>query len=111
MSEAKLREALEFYADPNRYNGANQRNDGTDRWSGDKPYIQDVTRDGGAIAREALADPTEAVELTNDELLVATLGWREYDRPDNWPKENETRTLYGAGRAAIAAHEAKRIQS
>lgn len=55
MSE-KMREALEFYADPTRYHGPNQRNDHADKWSGESPYIRDVTRDGGAIARAALAE-------------------------------------------------------
>ncbi len=52
----KLREALEFYADERRYNGANQRS-----FEGDKhlspehaPYMTDVTRDRGKLATEAL---------------------------------------------------------
>ncbi len=56
QGEATMREALEFYADPTRYHGPNQRNDHADKWSGESPYIQDVTRDGGAIARAALAE-------------------------------------------------------
>lgn len=51
-----MREALDFYADPTRYHGPNQRNDHADKWSGESPYIRDVTRDGGAIARAALAE-------------------------------------------------------
>jgi hypothetical protein len=47
--------ALQFYADPKRYQGANQRNDANDPYSGDAPYIKDVGRDSGAIARTALS--------------------------------------------------------
>ena len=108
MSEAKLREALEFYADPNRYNGANQRNDGTDKWSGDKPYIQDVTRDGGAIAREALAQPAEAVELTDEEIIsMAKISFL----CDFSPLPVARHQIIRLARAVIAAHEAKRSQS
>lgn len=52
---AQMKEALEFYADPTRYNGANQRNDSDDKWSGGNAYLKDVTRDHGEIARRALS--------------------------------------------------------
>jgi hypothetical protein len=55
----RMRLALEFYADPRRYLGPNQRaipNDPYDpereRW-----YILDITKDNGDIARTALAAP------------------------------------------------------
>lgn len=59
-----VREALEFYADPKRYNGANQRIEGEpDGWQPfEFPYLWDVTRDGGHIARDAL----RAVPPQND---------------------------------------------
>lgn len=50
----KLRYALSFYADPVRYKGANQPNDNDDRFSNGAPYIRDVNRDRGEIARNAL---------------------------------------------------------
>jgi hypothetical protein len=49
----ELEAALRFYADHKRYNGANQRNEISDPFSAG-PYLQDVTRDGGDIARKAL---------------------------------------------------------
>lgn len=49
-----LVKALEFYADPRRYMGPNQRNDFSDPYS-PGPYLQDVSRDGGEIARVTLA--------------------------------------------------------
>lgn len=96
MSEQKMREALGFYADPVRYHGANQRNETDQKWSGDAPYILDVTRDGGRIAREALAQqPVEAVELTDEEIDFA-VGW------------SVSRPFREAIRKVIAAHEAKK---
>jgi hypothetical protein len=54
------REALSFYADAQRYNGPNCRRIDGDRFTpfGDS-YRKDVTRDGGEIARAALAAPSE----------------------------------------------------
>lgn len=52
----KVREALEFYADGERYNGPNQRLVGDDKYTrADAAYLKDVTRDGGDLARRALA--------------------------------------------------------
>lgn len=52
---AELEAALRFYADPIRYSSANQFNRNADPYSEpDAPFIQDVTRDGGSIARNAL---------------------------------------------------------
>lgn len=54
----RLRAALAFYADPARYHGANQsvRNSPPDRFAPEPgfPYLWDVTRDFGGIARAAL---------------------------------------------------------
>jgi hypothetical protein len=51
-----LVKALQFYADYDRYNGPNQRLIGTDSYTPEgQGYLQDVTRDDGNIAREALA--------------------------------------------------------
>lgn len=51
-----LVKALEFYADPTRYDGPNQRLIGSDPFTPqDQGYRQDVIRDGGNIAREAIA--------------------------------------------------------
>lgn len=49
--------ALLFYADETRYHGANQRLESTpdSHQPEGLPYRLDVTRDGGAIARKALA--------------------------------------------------------
>lgn len=46
--------ALGFYANPIRYNGPNQRNDGSDPFSTGS-YIQSTERDQCAVARAALA--------------------------------------------------------
>ena len=50
--------ALEFYADHQRYDGGNQsmrRFPDGDPWTApDAPYLQDVTRDHGSIARTTL---------------------------------------------------------
>lgn len=55
-SEAFLISALEFYADPRRYDGPNQRLTSDDKYTPtDAGYMQDVTRDGGALARKTLA--------------------------------------------------------
>lgn len=59
-----MREALEFYADPMRYHGPNQRNTHADKWSGESSYIRDVIRDGGDIARAALASQPAQGEAT-----------------------------------------------
>lgn len=54
----QLREALEFYADKQRYMGSNQRIDSQDKY-GESPsntvYLWDVMKDNGDIARAALA--------------------------------------------------------
>ena len=48
--------ALEFYADPKRYEGANQRPLVDDKYTPEgMSYRLDVTRDHGDIARAALA--------------------------------------------------------
>ena len=50
-----LVKALRFYADPERYMGANQRLIAPDEYTPEgRAYMQDVTRDGGEIARAAL---------------------------------------------------------
>lgn len=54
-----LKKALSFYADPKRYQGPNLR---LDESAPDEfqpmscPYLWDVTRDGGDIARKALSE-------------------------------------------------------
>ena len=51
----RLRAALEFYASPRRYEGANQKPIDGDMYAPkDFPYLWDVMRDGGEIARDAL---------------------------------------------------------
>jgi hypothetical protein len=57
-AEARLRLALQFYADERRYQGPNQKPIADDPYQPDPtfPYILDVTRDWGSIAREALKD-------------------------------------------------------
>jgi hypothetical protein len=53
-----LRAALSFYADPSRYYGPNMPITERDEWSeqvGLNAYRLDVTRDGGVIARAAMA--------------------------------------------------------
>lgn len=52
--EARLEKALSFYADEARYHGPNQKRFANDEWS-QGPYLQDVTRDKGDIARAALS--------------------------------------------------------
>lgn len=53
---ARLREALEFYADPVRYQGGNQPHESPDKYTKpNAPYLQDITRDYGDIARSALS--------------------------------------------------------
>lgn len=69
--------ALAFYADPKRYRGSNQRNDGSDPWSGDDPYLKDINRDGGAIARAALSASTVAQE-------PVAWRWQENGWGDYW---------------------------
>jgi hypothetical protein len=55
-AQAGVVEALEFYADPRRYHGPNQsRQDGDRHTPVEFPYMIDVTRDSGDIARAALA--------------------------------------------------------
>lgn len=55
MRIEELERALRFYADPKRYNGSNQRVDKPDEYQPpDMPYLLDVSRDGGTIARKAL---------------------------------------------------------
>ena len=55
-----LRSALGFYSQPVRYDGPNQRPIPGDPYTAaDSAYMNDVCRDGGEIAREALA-ATEA---------------------------------------------------
>lgn len=54
--EAVARDALEFYADPRRYYGPNQRPIAEDKFAQpNDAYLRDVTRDGGEIARKALS--------------------------------------------------------
>lgn len=51
-----LRRALRFYADSNRYHGPNRRLEVMDEYQpANLVYLLDVTRDGGSIARKALA--------------------------------------------------------
>jgi len=51
----RLREALSFYADRQRYRGANQRPVPGDPWTEPSAsYMRDVLRDNGQIARRAL---------------------------------------------------------
>ena len=53
---ARLRGALEFYSQEDRYHGPNQPRLEGDRFTPeDNPYRTDVLRDGGRIARAALA--------------------------------------------------------
>ena len=52
-------EALAFYADPRRYDGPNQKNPGDDKHSAG-PYLQNVTRDNGDLARAVLSKVREA---------------------------------------------------
>lgn len=55
-SHADLVRALEFYADPLRYDGPNQRIIGDGPYTPkDRGYLQDVTRNNGDIARAALS--------------------------------------------------------
>lgn len=55
-SHDALVKALEFYADPRRYNGANQKPIEADPYAQPgEVYIRDVTRDNGSLARSALA--------------------------------------------------------
>jgi hypothetical protein len=55
--EELLIDALKFYADGKRYSGPNQRLVNGDKYTAkDAAYMKDVTRDGGAIARAALAE-------------------------------------------------------
>lgn len=52
----RYRVALKFYARPIAYAGANQLNEGHDPFTPkDNPYIQDVVRDNGQVARRALS--------------------------------------------------------
>jgi hypothetical protein len=54
--QAGVVEALEFYADPRRHQGSNQRPFDGDKFTPEGyPYMIDATRDGGDIARAALA--------------------------------------------------------
>lgn len=54
---AALKHALQFYADPTRYDGPNQRRTEPDHYTPpDQGYRRDVTRDGGLIARSALRE-------------------------------------------------------
>ena len=56
----RLRSALGFYSQPVRYDGPNQRSIPGDPYTAaDSAYMNDVCRDGGEIARAALA-ATEA---------------------------------------------------
>ncbi len=51
----RLRHALAFYADPTRYHGPNQRAEEGDPYTEAGPYMLDVTRDAGMLARAVLA--------------------------------------------------------
>ena len=54
---ARLRTALEFYADPRRYDGPNMPAILNDPYSPEGlGYRYDVTRDNGKIAQKALED-------------------------------------------------------
>lgn len=59
MNKDELIRVLTFYADPQRYKGPNQIIDhGIEdpyAQSPEFPYLQDVTRDEGQLARRALA--------------------------------------------------------
>lgn len=51
----EMKKALEFYADPIRYGGPNQRNHGNDPYTpSHEPYLIDVIRDQGHRASVAL---------------------------------------------------------
>ena len=54
---AELERALSFYADPQRYRGPNTQPIPSDPFTPERdfPYLWDVTRDGGKIARDALS--------------------------------------------------------
>lgn len=55
-----LVKALGFYARVAAHNGPNQRNVGSDPYTPpDAAYVQDITRDGGSIARAALTSARE----------------------------------------------------
>lgn len=57
QDKAVLAKALRFYADPSRYEGANQRPvEGDEFKVPGLPYRLDVTRDCGEIARAAIAE-------------------------------------------------------
>lgn len=57
---AQLVAALRFYAEPGRYHGPNQRAVEGDKFTAmDAPYMQDVTRDRGDIARATLKSAEE----------------------------------------------------
>jgi hypothetical protein len=52
----RMAEALEFYANPLRYQGPNQNPITDDKFARpDAVYIHDVTKDGGAIARSVIS--------------------------------------------------------
>lgn len=63
--ERVLREALEFYADSRRYQGANQTcREGDDRFTPKGfPFLIDASRDHGEIARAALSQSKAAPEV------------------------------------------------
>jgi hypothetical protein len=65
----RLRAALEFYARPIAYSGGNIRNEGQDHkfTPPDAPYIRDVGRDGGAVAREALNNQSHSSSPSHSE--------------------------------------------
>ena len=55
-ANAEMRKALEFYADEERYKYPNMpRLPGDPYTPADEPYMRDITRDRGALARAALA--------------------------------------------------------
>jgi len=56
-SNKQMAEALRFYADERRYGGPNREPIKDDPFGlPDDPYIRDVTKDGGTLARAALKD-------------------------------------------------------
>ncbi len=60
-SHADLVAALEFYADPKRYEGPNQKAEaGDEHTPSENVYRQDVIRDQGDIARAALAKANQS---------------------------------------------------
>ncbi len=84
--------ALCFYADPSRYQGANSRKLPGDPYTPpDQPYRQDVLRDCGAIAREAIESdgPTMARQVHQVVRMSALV-----ELMQEATKDKNTRTAY-----------------